>query len=207
MANIILLNGCSSSGKTTLALKLQQILPEPYQHIALDQFRDGMPGGVRGFNSPDTDPGAQGLNVVPECREGQWVTNIVFGDYGERILEGMRRTVATLWQSGCSVIVDDLLFKQSYLQDYLQVLEPTRTWFIGVRCNSDVVAAREAQRPGRFPGTALAHFEQIHQHGVPYDLEVDTSYNSPRDTAELIKERLSFPPVAFTQALQSQSRS
>lgn len=207
MANIILLNGCSSSGKTTLALKLQQILPEPYQHVALDQFRDGMPGGVRGFNSPDTDPGAHGLNVVPECREGQWVTNIVFGDYGERILEGMRRTVATLWQSGCSVIVDDLLFKQSYLQDYLQVLEPTRTWFIGVRCNSDVVAAREAQRPGRFPGTALAHFEQIHQHGVRYDLEVDTSYNSPRDTAELIKERLSFPPIAFTQALQSQSRS
>ena len=135
------------------------------------------------------------------------MTNIVFGDYGERILEGMRRTVATLWQSGCSVIVDDLLFKQSYLQDYLQVLEPTRTWFIGVRCNSDVVAAREAQRPGRFPGTALAHFEQIHQHGVRYDLEVDTSYNSPRDTAELIKERLSFPPIAFTQALQSQSRS
>lgn len=207
MANIILLNGCSSSGKTTLALKLQQILPEPYQHVALDQFRDGMPGGVRGFNSPDTDPGAHGLNVVPECREGQWVTNIVFGDYGERILEGMRRTVATLWQSGCSVIVDDLLFKQSYLQDYLQVLEPTRTWFIGVRCNSEVVAAREAQRPGRFPGTALAHFEQIHQHGVRYDLEVDTSYNSPRDTAELIKERLSFPPIAFTQALQSQSRS
>ena len=207
MANIILLNGCSSSGKTTLALKLQQILPEPYQHIALDQFRDGMPGGVRGFNSPDCDPGAQGLNVVPECRDGQWVTNIEFGDYGERILAGMRRTVATLWQSGCSVIVDDLLFKQSYLQDYLQVLEPTRTWFIGVRCNSDVVEAREAQRPGRFPGTAIAHFEQIHQHGVPYDLEVDTSYNSPKDTAERIKERLSSPPKAFSQALQTQSRS
>ena len=203
MANIILLNGCSSSGKTTLALKLQQILPKPYQHIGLDQFRDGMPGSVRGFNSPDIDPGARGLNVVPECRDGQWVTNIQFGDYGERILAGMRRTVATLWQSGCSVIVDDLLFKQSYLQDYLQVLEPTRTWFIAVRCNTDVVEAREAQRPGRFPGTGIAHFEQIHQHGLPYDLEVDTSYNSPRDTAERIKERLRSPPKAFSQALQT----
>ena len=41
MGNIIFLNGCSSAGKTTLAIKLQQMLDEPYQHIALDQFRDG----------------------------------------------------------------------------------------------------------------------------------------------------------------------
>ena len=205
MANVILLNGCSSSGKTTLALKLQQILPEPYQHVALDHFRDGMPSRVRGFNSPTDDPGAQGLNVVPERRDGQWVTNIEFGDYGEHILAGMRRTVATLWQSGCSVIVDDLLFKRSYLDDYMAVLDSASTWFIGVRCSLDVVEAREAQRPGRFPGTATSHFEQIHQHGSPYDLEVDTSVNSPRATAELIRERLASPPTAFTRALQNQN--
>ncbi|MEC7138496.1 MAG: hypothetical protein VXW50_05500, partial [Pseudomonadota bacterium] len=58
VANVILLNGCSSAGKTTLALKLQQLLSEPYQHVALDQFRDGMPGQVRGFNSPAGDSGA-----------------------------------------------------------------------------------------------------------------------------------------------------
>jgi chloramphenicol 3-O-phosphotransferase len=74
-----------------------------------------------------------------------------------------------------------------------------------VRCSLDVVEAREAQRPGRFPGTATSHFEQIHQHGSPYDLEVDTSVNSPRATAELIKERLASPPTAFTWALQNQS--
>ncbi|MFT7653948.1 MAG: chloramphenicol 3-O-phosphotransferase, partial [Candidatus Azotimanducaceae bacterium] len=33
MAHVILLNGCSSAGKTTLAVKLQQLLPEPYQYI------------------------------------------------------------------------------------------------------------------------------------------------------------------------------
>jgi chloramphenicol 3-O-phosphotransferase len=39
MGQIILLNGCSSAGKTTLAIKLQQLLQAPYQHMALDQFR------------------------------------------------------------------------------------------------------------------------------------------------------------------------
>ena len=52
MANVILLNGSSSSGKTTLAETLQQLLPEPYQYIGLDQFRDGMPERVRGLNAP-----------------------------------------------------------------------------------------------------------------------------------------------------------
>ena len=43
-----------------------------------------MPGQVRGFNSPTGDPGAQGLNVVPEFRDGDWVTKIEFGEYGEK---------------------------------------------------------------------------------------------------------------------------
>ncbi|MGB1686483.1 MAG: phosphotransferase-like protein, partial [Pseudomonadales bacterium] len=34
---VIFLNGTSSAGKTTLALALQELLPEPYQHVALDQ--------------------------------------------------------------------------------------------------------------------------------------------------------------------------
>ena len=39
---ILFLNGTSSAGKTTLSRALQELLDEPYQHIALDQFRDGV---------------------------------------------------------------------------------------------------------------------------------------------------------------------
>ena len=89
----------------------------------------------------------------------------------------------------------------------MDVLEPSNTWFIGVHCNIDIVHAREAQRPGRFPGTATSHFEQIHQHGVAYDLEVDTSFNTPKETAERIVARLTTPPEAFARERQQQSRS
>lgn len=206
MANVILLNGCSSAGKTTIALTLQNLLPEPYQHVALDHFRDGMPGRVRGLNSPEGDPGAAGLNVVPGKVDDQWVTHIRFGDYGERVLAAMRRTVATLTELGCNVIVDDLLFKPAYLEDYLQVLDADRTWLVGVKCSLDVVKAREAQRPGRFPGTAISHFEQVHAHGASYDLEVDTSNAKASDAAQAIVERLAQPPQAF-KALTAQKSS
>ena len=83
--------------------------------------------------------------------------------------------VATLSNLGCNVIVDDLLFKPAYLADYVEVLNPDSTWFISVTCSLEIVREREASRPGRFPGTAVSHFEQVHAHGGPYDLTVDTS--------------------------------
>ena len=199
MGKIIFLNGCSSSGKTTLALKLQQLLPEPYQHIALDQFRDGLPSKVRGLNAPENTPGASGLNVVPVERNGEWVTQIQFGDHGEQILKGMRRSIAIFSDLGANVIVDDLLFKRSYLDDYVAILDPNKVWFIGVMCSLDVVNAREATRPGRFPGTATSHYDQVHSHGEIYDLEVDTSTASPREVAEQIIRRLASPPQAFAR--------
>ncbi len=203
MGNVIFLNGCSSAGKTTLALKLQQLLPEPYQHIALDQFRDGLPSSVRGLNAPEDTPGASGLNVVPVERDGERLTEIRFGEHGERVLQGMRRCVAVFTDLGANVIVDDLLFKREYLEDYARVLNPERTWFIGVKCALDVINEREAQRVGRFPGTAASHYDSVHAHGLEYDLEVDTTASSPRECALAIIERLNTPPRAFKELIQS----
>ena len=194
---VILLNGSSSSGKTTLALTLQRILSEPWQHVALDQFRDGLPGKVRGLNSPPGTPGDQGLNIVPVDLNGARVTEIRFGAFGEAVLRAMRRTVAALAQQGVNVVVDDLLFKPAYLADYREVLEGLDVWFVGVRCAKGVVEEREAKRPGRFPGTAISHFETVHAHGLDYDIEVDTSHCDPSSCARQIAEGLLNPPVAF----------
>lgn len=197
LPRIILLNGSSSAGKTTLAHKLQQLLPDPWQHIALDQFRDGMPGRFRGFNSPPESPGGQGLNIVPIDTDEGRLSHIQFGEQGERMLKGMRRAIACFARVGNNVIIDDLLFKREYLLDYIEALQGLETWFIGVRCNRDVVQEREAKRIGRFPGTAISHFKQVHAHGAAYDLEVDTSATSPRACAEAIIERLKTPPEVF----------
>ena len=197
MGNVIFLNGCSSAGKTTLTEKLQQLLPEPYQHIGLDQFRDGLPIRVRGLNSPPQTPGAAGLNVVPIEQDGERVTRIQFGDHGEAVLAGMRRAIAAFAAEGLHVIIDDLLFESKYLEDYARVLDPEHTWFVGVHCDLEVVLQREATRIGRFPGTAKAHFEQVHAHDVEYDIDVDTTTTDPKIVCERIIDRLQSPPVAF----------
>ncbi len=184
---IILLNGSSSAGKTTLAMALQEELDEPYQHIALDQFRDGLPGRFRGYNSPSGTPGYRGLNVVPMDHDnGERVTHVRFGDIGKRMLRGMHRAIAAFANEGNHVIVDDLMLHRWILEDYVDVLQGFYVLFVGVRCPMDVVAEREKKRGGRFPGTAMSHFYEVHAH-VLYDLEIDTSNVSPRDGARVIR--------------------
>lgn len=197
VVSIIFLNGSSSSGKTTLALALQSVLEGAWQHIALDQFRDGLPGRYRGLNAPPGSTGASGLNVVPVDHRTGRVTEIRFGEHGEAVLRGMRRATAAFAETGQNIIIDDLLFEPSYLDDYIDVLAPFDVYFVGVRCPIEVVEAREGTRPGRFPGTALSHFDSVHAHGLTYDIEVDTAELSPRQAAARIQARLSQPPHAF----------
>jgi len=184
---IILLNGSSSSGKTTLSHALQKAFKEPYQHIALDQFRDGMPGRYRGLNSPHGTPGSEGLNIVPVDLDGGRVTEIRFGEMGKNMLKAMRRAIRTFVLEGQNVIIDDILFEMDFLRDYLYVLKDIEVLFVGVRCALETVNARERTRSGRFPGTATSHFEIVH-HNLGYDLEVDTRLSSPESCALQIVE-------------------
>ena len=195
---VVLLNGASSAGKTTLARELQRLWPATLQHIALDQFRDGMAGQYRGMNSQAGEPGARGLNVVPAQTPDGVVTELRFGDVGRAMLKAMRRAAAAFAASGVDVVLDDLLLERDFLRDYIEVLDGFRVTFVGVRCDLATLNRREAVRPGRFPGTAAAHFAQLHQHCV-YDLEVDTAASRPRECANRVLAAVAKPghPTAF----------
>lgn len=195
---IILLNGSSSAGKTTLALMLQQILEVPHQHMALDQFRDGMAARWRGLNAPAGAPGALGLNVVPTTLNGQPVTEVRFGSMGRQVLRGMRRAMAAFARHGGNVIVDDLMLERAFLIDYLEAFAGLDVTFVGVRCPLDVASAREAARPGRFPGTAASHFHHVHEH-CEYDVEVDTATATPRQCAEQVAQAAATTGQAFAR--------
>lgn len=195
---IIFLNGTSSAGKTTLAHALQERLEEPFQHVALDQFRDGLPAKFRGLNAPNGTPGARGLNIVPaKLGDNKACTEVRFGEVGQRLLKGMRRAILTMAQQGNNIIIDDIILNKSFLDDYLDVMAEAQLYFVGVRCPLSVIEQRESQRLGRFPGTAESHFIACHAHDT-YDIQVDTSTTSPEACAELIVNRIEAgPPEAF----------
>ena len=197
--SIIFLNGTSSAGKTTLSHKLQEMLEEPYVHMALDQFRDGLPDKYRGLNSPPGTTGSRGLNVVPVIDGETAYTSIQFGEDGKKMLRGMRRAIAAMVNSGNNVIIDDIILSCEFLDDYVEVFSGLKVIFVGVHCPLSMIDKREAARPGRFPGTAAGHFEVCHAHG-DYDIEVDTSIDQPQQCAEQVVTFIrKQTPMAFTR--------
>lgn len=186
---IIFLNGTSSAGKTSLAYALQEALIEPWLHVALDQFRDGLPAKYRGLNSPPGSTGEAGLNVVPVMDAEKPFTAIRFGDQGRKMLLGMRRAIRALAEAGNNIIIDDIILAPEFLTDYLKVFEGFEVYFVGVHCPIEVISEREKARPGRFPGTAFGHMEVCHAHG-DYDVDVDTATLSPRQCAATVMDFL-----------------
>jgi chloramphenicol 3-O phosphotransferase len=148
---ILVLNGTSSSGKTTLAKRLQALSrSEAFLHISLDAFRDMEPPG---YWAPEAERLRQ-PRVEALCR-------------------AINATAATYARAGESVIVDHVLPREAWswaAQDWagLPVL------FVGVRCSGQELARREHARADRPIGLAASQIGKVHLDRT-YDFEIDTT--------------------------------
>jgi chloramphenicol 3-O phosphotransferase len=182
---IILLNGTSSAGKTTLAKALQKFMDVPYLHVPIDSFEDMIPGSDK-FGEPGS---------------GSWQP--IFN----RVISGFHHSLAALASRGSNLIVDHLLVQgvepHNWLEECLDQIAPFTVYLVGVHCPLEELWRREMARGDRGIGQAERQFHRVHQHGV-YDLEVDTSLLSAEECAVLIKERVELGkvPTALAQVRQ-----
>lgn len=181
-ANVIVLNGTSSAGKTTLAKAIQFIASEPYQILAFDQYRDGLPDRYRGLNSPEGTTGAQGLNVVASRHNGKVQTFIQIGEHMQSIMHSLHRSVKTFVDSGQNVILDHFVNNSKTAANLTTNLQSIHTLFVEVVCSQEELLRREGSRPGRFPGTAETQ-RALMSDCLDYDLTVDSTSTDPLDLA------------------------
>ena len=66
-----------------------------------------------------------------------------------------------------------------------QLYEGVGVLWVGVHCEADAAAGREAQRSDRIPGMARQQAERVRA-GMAYDLEVDTTHSSSGDCAGVV---------------------
>jgi chloramphenicol 3-O phosphotransferase len=79
-----------------------------------------------------------------------------------------------------------------------EALADVAVLWVGVRCDPEVAAVRERQRPDRIVGMARLQAERVHD-GVAYDLTVDTTTASPEECstavlAHFARHTLTAPP-------------
>ena len=160
MTQVIVLNGGSSSGKSSIARALQDVLPGLWLTFGTDVLAEALPG--RG------DDPRSGLVLEP--------AGTVTGQPAYRVVEeSWYQGLAAMARRGAFLILDEVFLAGGAGQRRLRaLLVGLDVLWAGVHCNPLVAADREAARPDRVRGMAMAQAVAVHA-GVVYDVEVDTT--------------------------------
>ncbi|MBN2834562.1 MAG: AAA family ATPase [Candidatus Delongbacteria bacterium] len=157
-SKIIVLNGVSSSGKTTIGKILQNQMNEVYFLLGFDTV----------------------FELIPEkSREDI--------KYLDLALTNLNKLICNFANDGINLIIDHLIVREKEIKELISYIEKFEVYFIKVDCKKEIRNKREAMRDDRFIGLSDLQEKKIDMF-VDYDLRIDTTYLSPEENAKNIKE-------------------
>lgn len=187
---LIVLNGTSSAGKTTLATALQAQSTTPLQVSGIDSFLTFQPPSM--FALPGSDTASDGFTWLAVQAEGLRGWTVQAGSKGHALMCAVHSFWATCAEQGISQVVDHVLLSAAMADDLCTRLAPHAPLYVGVRCPLDVVEQRERERGDRYVGQGRGIAGTVHNF-LAYDVEVDTSTTAPEDAARTILAATSEP--------------
>jgi chloramphenicol 3-O-phosphotransferase len=194
---IVLLNGASGVGKSTLVAALQQAFAVPCVALGIDNFlihlspQRYLPIGAAA---------ADGLSWQPIANADPPETELHFGPACLALLTALHHAVAGVSRSGLPVAVDYCLQEATWMQEWVMLWADLPVLLVHVTCPLDVLEHRVAERSNRPPiARAVTRWHALH--GLvhcPYDLTIDTAQCSPSEGAAAILHFLDTArPTAF----------
>jgi chloramphenicol 3-O phosphotransferase len=177
---IIVINGVSSSGKTSILRALQGMQDKPWLDMGIDRFIFMLP--KRYLDRPLWD------DVLGKASES--------GATGQRLVSAMHHAIAAAASTGFDIVADHVLVESAWVEECTRLFAGRPAYLVGIRCPLEILEERERARKDRTLGQARAQFDVIHRY-CRYDLEVDTSNFTPEECAAQIIARLETPPNAL----------
>jgi chloramphenicol 3-O phosphotransferase len=175
---IVLLNGASSAGKTTLARAVQDRWDEPALIWGVDTVVTALP---RRYLGPLWSTEMYSYEYAADGT----IAAIHPGPYGERVIRGLHAAVAALARSGVHVIVDQVLLTPAWGADFLSATAGLDRRTVLVTCPPAELSRRERDRGDRTLGQALAQHTAVAA-ALDHDLIVDTALLDPTAAADLV---------------------
>ena len=185
---VVVLNGTSSSGKTTLALTLQARLAaagECWMLISTDVMFPLLPQSFFTYGPAIGEQASAGLGF--QFVDGQLVRSV--GPVGWSILDAYRAWVASTAQAGLDVLVDEVLLTDDDWTDWQAALDGLDVHWVGIDIELEQLEARERTRGDRPRGLARSQYDLVHRHAT-YDTRVDTGVLDPHAAAEVVAAAL-----------------
>ena len=184
MSHIIFLNGCGSSGKTSIARSLQHLSKTPRLHLGMDMLIEMM--------SPDYIPGGSksrtGYFSFREHENDRGPTMAVEnGPLGPQVFRALPPIARTLADFGNDMILDEVLLNDEVLRSYVRELKDHTVYFIGIFCDFHQMQEREILRRDRPLGLSNDQMDRVHQNCEEYyDLKINTTQRAPFECAKEI---------------------
>jgi chloramphenicol 3-O phosphotransferase len=158
MRNIVLLNGPSSAGKSTLSRELKKRLGERGVESHIISIDDYM----------ITDP-----------------KETIYEDDIYEIMPAMCHDIRKYVNDGKTVIVDHAITSERIYDMFLETAECGNKITVKVSCDPEILRSREKERGDRCPGSAEASLRYLWPKDG-YDLCIDNGRVSVEDNAEII---------------------
>lgn len=147
--HIILLNGSSSAGKSTLAKALQALIEkkrnERYEIVSIDDF----------------------LKMTTE--------DVIYEDDVYEVSGPLCEKVMQVFSASQGVIIDHVITSDRVFDRLKETISPHRLWMIRVTCPLEIIRKREQERKDRCLGSAEASYTYLYPK-EGYDLTVDTHF-------------------------------
>ncbi len=192
---IIILNGGSSAGKTSLAKAFQNLmLPQTYLLLGIDLFWCSLPPKELDLDAVDPDYYSWTAVVV----NGKEEFRIVPGPLLDKLMFGRYKAVSVYLRQGFNVIADEVIWKREWLEEAIKDLLDFDTYFISVSCSDAIGAEREKARGDRHVGWNRCSARYAAMDAV-HDLSLDTGTQTPQECAVQLKQALEqgLAPTAF----------
>lgn len=171
--DVIVLNGGSSAGKSSIARALQLLLPVPWFTFGEDVLGEALPPS--GANAVMTFRPRGEVKVAPGYRP---------------LGRAWYRGLAAIAAAGVGLVLDEVFLRGAAGQTELcRCAGRVGRGAVAVRCDPAVAAAREGARGDRVVGMATSQADLVHR-GVIYDVEVDTTSTSASDCAQLVLDHI-----------------
>lgn len=175
-AKVIILNGVSSAGKTSIARAIQSASDTTFLHVEMDAFISFLPSGHE-FR-PEW---FRVEKIESECGRLPRIAN---GARGEALLGVMRNFVIEAARKGLDLVVDEVCHATE-IDEYRAGLAGCDVRVIKIHAPIEVITAREKARGDRLIGLAREQSTHLHD-GIAYDAEIDTCSGTPIELAEEI---------------------
>jgi len=189
-AFVIFLNGTSSAGKSSIAIKLLEQLHDPFLRVGVDWYIDCLNPKFL-MDGENADQGYKFISV-------KGLTTVKKGSLARRLDDAAHNAMKIFLQSGFNLIVDEVLFDDKDLKNYLSVFQEYCVYFIFIKPPIEVAEHREIERGDRVLGLARGLYDEVYSNKI-CDLEIDSAKLTPEESAKVIIDfiKSNANPTAF----------